>query len=118
MKNRKTFLAVIISAAVLFAAIIGASLWSYAEFGVINPISTASGLARVVFTEEEYVEIQQYPKVIIAKPDASLDDYMAAQGYERDEERQMGALCTFTDGNFEELVIYSQNRHYSKWCWQ
>lgn len=119
MKNKKAFWSVIISAAVLLAALIGASVLSYAELGVLNPFSAANGLARVILTETEYVEIQQYPRVIVAKPDASLlDEYMEAQGYERDEERQMGALCTFTDGNFEELVMYSQNKDFSAWRWQ
>lgn len=118
MKKRKGFTAAIVSAALLCPALISTSFLSYSHFGVINPFSTASGLAKVMFTDTQYVEIQQSPRVIIAKPDASLDEFMQAQGYSKDEEKQMGALCTFTDGSEEELISYSCNKHFSKWCWQ
>ena len=123
MKNKKAFVAVIISAVsvyLIIAALLCSTIFSYVKFGIVNPFVTADALTRVIFTEEEYVEISTSPyKVIVAKPDASLlDEYMESQGFERDDERQMGALCTFTDGNFEELIMYSQNGYYSTWCWQ
>ena len=110
---------IIIGVLILTILIIGASSFtSYAKFGVSNPFSTAYGLIKVMFTDTEYVEIQQYPKVIVAKTDTSLDKYMEKHGYTRDTEKQLGALCTFTTGDFEELITYSQNKYFSKWRWQ
>ena len=114
-KKVKILIGVLIAAIVCIAA---AFVLSHTKLGVANPIYAANGLAKVVFTDTEYVEIQQYPKVIIAKPDTSLDAYMEEQGYERDPEKQMGALCVFTTGDFEELIIYEENRYFSKWSWQ
>ena len=110
---------IIIGVLIMTILIIGVSSFtSYAKFGVINPISTAYGLIKVMFTDTEYVEIQQYPRVIVAKPDTSLDKYMEKHGYTRDTEKQLGALCTFTAGDFKELIVYSQNKYISKWRWR
>jgi len=117
MKNKGT--KIIIGVLILTILIIGVSSFtSFAKFGVGNPFSTAHGLIKVMFTDTEYVEIQQYPKVIVAKPETSLDKYMKKHGYKRDTEKQLGALCTFTTGDFEELITYSQNKYFSKWRWR
>jgi len=69
-----------------------ASFISYSKFNVINPFSTAYGLIQIVFMDKEYIEIQRYPRVIVAKPSASLQDYMKNLGFLEDVENQMGAL--------------------------
>ena len=95
------------------------SFISYAKFSVVNPFSTASGLVKVIFTDTDYVEIQQYPKVIIAKPDTSLDEYMENEGgYKRVEEEQLGSLHMFSNGDHSEYIMYSVNNYFSKWRWQ
>ena len=114
-KKVKTFIGVLI-AAIMCTAV--ASVLSYTKLGVANPFKAVNGLAKVVFTDAQYVEIQQHPKIIIAKPDTSLDAYMEEQGYERNPEKQMGALFVFTTGGFEELIMYEENRFFSKWSWQ
>lgn len=72
--------------------------------------------ARVLFTDAECVEVQRAPKVILAKPGAPLEEYMARQGYENQE--QMGSLGAFSNGNAQELVACSQNRYFAHWVWQ
>lgn len=117
MKNKK--IKIFVGVLALVILMIGVSSFvSYAKFGAVNPFLTANGLIKVMLTDIESVEIQQYPKVIVAKPDASLDKYMAKQGYMRDAEKQLGALYVYTTGDIEALIVCSQNRYFSKWCWQ
>lgn len=95
-----------------------ATFFAYSKFNVINPFSTASGLIQIALTDREYVEIQKYPKVIVAKPEASLQDYMVALGFEEDIENQMGAMHRFRNNDSAQYVIYSVNKYFSKWEWQ
>lgn len=97
---------------------LSASFFSYALFGAGDPFDTAGGLFRIMFTDTAYAEIQQDPRVILAQPDVSLDEYMAARGYIRDNEQQLGSLCVFTNGVSEELIMYAANRFFARWCWQ
>ena len=95
-----------------------ASFISYSKFNVLNPFSTVSGLIQVVFTDKEYIEVQKYPKVIIAKPSASLQDYMKNLGLQEDTKNQMGALHRFQNNDAAQYVMYSMNKYFSKWRWQ
>jgi len=85
---------------------------------VLNPLSTANGLFQIVFTEKEYIEIQKYPKVILAKPNVSLRDYMESRSFQEDKENQMGALHRFQNNDSAQYVMYSTNKYFSKWKWQ
>lgn len=70
-KNKKA--KIIIVQFLLLIVVIGLSSFiSYYKFSVLNPLSTARGLFQILFTEKEYVEIQKYPKVILAKPLLSI----------------------------------------------
>ena len=103
----------------LLMAIVGTSLFiSYSKFNVLNPLSTANGLFQVIFIEKQYIEIQKYPKVIVAKPSASLRDYMKSKGFQEDKENQMGAVHRFQNGDSVQYVMYSTNKYFSKWGWQ
>jgi hypothetical protein len=95
-----------------------ASFISYSKFNVLNPFSTISGLIQIAFTDKEYIEVQNYPKVIIAKPNASLQDYMQNLGFQEDTENQMGALHRFQNNDAVQYVMYSMNKYFSKWKWQ
>lgn len=102
-----------------FIIILGiGSFLSYSKFSVINPFSTTHGLLQIMFTEKEYLELQSYPKVILAKPTLSLNDYMKSQGFKEDEENQMGALHMYTNETSVQYVMYSVNRYFAKWRWQ
>lgn len=114
-KKLKIFIAVIC----LLAIVTGiGSFISYSKFEVVNPFSTAKGLFQVIFTEKEYVVIQKYPKVIVAKPNASLIDYMVSQGFKEDKENQLGALHRFTNDVAVQYVVYTTNKYFAKWRWQ
>ena len=95
-----------------------ASFISYSTFNVLNPFSTVKGLIQVIFTDKEYVEIQKHPKVIVAKPNVSLQDYMNRLGFKEDTENQMGALHRFQNNESDQYVMYSMNRYFSKWRWE
>lgn len=91
----------------------------WVKFEVTNSFVSASGLLRILFTEEEYVTIQHSPKVMLSQPDpALLVQYMESRGYTEDPERQLGAMRVFTNGDHAEHILYSQNQYFSKWSWQ
>lgn len=104
---------------VLFLALFGISiLISLEKFNVENPFSVAIGLYKITFTDTEYVEIQEYPKVIIAKPDNAGDllyKYMEEKGYI--ESDRFGAIIEFTQAESMNLVEFSVNGYYSLWKW-
>lgn len=113
MKKR---LPVLLLAAVLLVA--AGAFVSYAQLGVANPFASAQGLVQVLWTDRDYVQVQEMPKVVLAKPQASLTVYMEERGYAPEAEKQMGSLWLFTDGQKQEAVRYSQNRYFSRWAWE
>lgn len=90
------------------------------KFGVDNPFTVIRGLYQVSFTDTEYVELQQYPKVIIAKPMSNdlLIEYMENQGYSENEEGRMGAILEFTQTDHKKYIDFSANGLYSLWKWR
>ncbi len=110
---------IIIGVFIILIAIIGiGSFVSFSKFGVFNLFSTANGLLQVMFTEKEYIKIQKYPKVIVSKPNASLQDFMQNEGFQEDVENQMGALHIFQSNDVTHYVLFSTNKYFSKWRWQ
>lgn len=110
---------IMIGVVILIIAVISVgSFVSFSKFGVFNPFSTANGLFQIVFSEKEYIEIQAYPKVIVAKPNVSLEDYMQKKGLEEDVENQLGALRRFHNNDMAQYILYSTNHYFSKWRWQ
>lgn len=113
---------VIITVSICLAVVllIGSALFvSYDKFGTVNVFSSVSGVLRVMNTDAQAVTIQEDPQIIIAEPDASLlDRHMEAPGYERAEDKQLGALCVFSNGIDELHIMYSQSKYYSLWEWQ
>jgi len=106
-----------VSIALLIVLVIS-SFISYSKFSVINPFSTAYGLIQVVFMEKDYVVIQRSPKVIVAKPNTSLSEYMKSLGFVEDKESRMGSLHRFYNEDSVQYVMYSTNMYFSKWIWQ
>lgn len=88
----------------LFAALLigSALLISYDKFGTVNVFSSVSGYLRVKNTDAQAITIQEKPQIMIAEPDAGLlDRHIEALGYERVDEKQLGALCVFSNGSDE-----------------
>lgn len=114
-KTIKTIIAVFFLLVII--AFVGTFI-SSSKFSVSNPLSTAKGLFQVVINKEAYVEIQEYPKVILARPDVSLRDYMISNGFQEDTEGQADSLHKFQSSFLTEYVSYSTNEYFSKWIWQ
>lgn len=111
---------IIISVCFAVALFIGSALLiSYDKFGTVNVFSSVAGYLSVMNTDAQAVVIQDNPQIIIAEPDADLlDRHMETLGYERAEEKQLGGLHVFSNGNDEQCIMYSQNKYYSLWEWQ
>lgn len=117
MKKRTIIISCICLAVVLLIS--SALLVSYDKFGTANVFSSVAGYLRVRNTNAQAVVIQEDPQIMIADPDADLlDRHMETLGYERVDEKQLGGLCVFSNGNDEQRIMYSQNKYYSLWEWQ
>lgn len=88
------------------------------KFRTENPFLAGWGLIQIFFTDTEFAVIQDYPRVVLAKPEVSLDDYMAYQGMDRQVDEQMGAIHVFSNHDCKAYIHYSMNTYYSLWRWQ
>ncbi len=122
MKNEGTMVTrTLLKVLIVILLLVGiGSLSLTVYFHTENPFLTARGLFKVLFTNAEYVEIQQYPQVMIAKPNTSLDAYMENRGYRKTEEYNVSAedVSVFTTGDFSEFVKCSKHKFFSVWTWQ
>ncbi len=122
MKNEGTMVTrTLLKVLIVILLLVGiGSLSLTVYFHTENPFLTARGLFKVLFTNAEYVEIQQYPQVMIAKPNTSLDAYMENRGYRRTEGYNMPfeGISEFTTGDFIEFVECSEHKFFSIWTWR
>lgn len=103
----------------LIVALLGSCLVSYLKFDTANPLSAASGFIQITVLDKDYVEIQSYPKVILAQPnDALFIEYMENRGFMEIEEERLGGIRVFTNGDANEWIMYSQNSYFAKWTWR
>lgn len=117
-RSRIIVIATIVSA-LLIIAFMGSCAVSYVTFDTTDPFTASSGLIRIRIFGEEYVEIQETPKVILAKPNRDvLIEYMAARGFTEMKDEQMGSIMVFRNGDETQRVQYYQNRWCSKWIWK
>ena len=100
--------------------ILSSVLVSYAMFRTFNPISTLVGLARIVMTDTEYVEIQKNSRVILAKSNDLQEfiDFIESEGYTYSEDKRLGAMHFIEKNGVTESVLISGNGYYTKWIWQ
>lgn len=109
-------------AAILAAALLGVgSLVSQAKLGVSNPLAAASAISQVVLLDADRAKAQDYPRVVLAKPDASLEEYMADEGYVEVEGERMGSIRVFATergGDSVNYIEYTVNGLYSLWVWR
>jgi len=108
-----------ITSIIFIVFVLSAASWfiSYSKLNVHNPFSAAYGLLTVFYTENSHAVIGNNPKVIIAKPDYSLESYMQNLGFIKEEESQLGSLHVYTYGDDREYIMVSVNGYYAKWCW-
>ena len=118
MMMKKRIIVLLTCAFALCILIATASFVSIRTVSVDNPFAAAWGMGKLLLTDAEYVEIQVYPRVIVARPDVSLDQLMEQEKLTRDESQQMGSIHVFTNGEYSEYIRVSQNRFFAKWRWQ
>lgn len=114
----KNILIIIIIAIFLICA---ASFLSYIKFETANALSSGVGLAKILFTDIDYVEIQESPRVILAQPENSLElllGMMQDDGYTYLVDESMGSMHVFEKRGVRERIFFSVNRHFSKWIWE
>lgn len=119
MKNKtKTIILTVIT---ILSIILNSIFISLDLFGIANPLVSLSGLFQVSFTDAKYVELQKYPRIIIAKPspnpDGLLTEYMRSKGYSLNEEGRLGSIHEFKQDEKKEYVDFSANSYYSLWKW-
>ena len=63
--------------------------------------------------------ISEDPKIVLAQPDERIFiDYLEGLGFTEIEEKRLGSIRVFTNGEVEESVVYRQNRFFSQWKWE
>ena len=119
MKNKKIKFILGILIILVVVVVIGTFI-SISKFGVSNPFKTAIGLTQIMFTETNYVQIQDKPRVIVSKSNNAYNlflDTMKSEGYTYLEDEQMGSMLVFEKDGVREEVFFSVNAYFSKWKW-
>lgn len=106
---------------VLVAAVLigGLSMAAYGTSRSVNPLSAVLWPIQILLTQTEHVTVSETPKVVMAKPDASLDAYMWENGgYLPVPEKQLGAMLVYQNTDGQVRILYSVNGYFAKWEWQ
>ncbi len=116
MKKKIIIVSICLAVVLLISSVF---LVSYDKFGTANVFAAANAFYRVTNTNADAITVKEHPQIMIAKPGIELlDRHMEALGYERVEEKQLGALIVYSNGSDEQSILYSQNKYFSKWEWQ
>lgn len=118
MKRNKKIIAGLIVIGLLLAA---SSIVSVNQFNTTNPVMSGMGLTKILFTDMEIVQIQEYPKVYLAKPDHALKaliGFMEQRGFDYLEDERMASTLVFENEVSKNYVDFSVNAYYSKWVFR
>lgn len=121
MKKKKIIIIIIMVVIVFYLLAI---VYSMYKFKYINPLSTCLGITKILFTNEQYTSIQEYPnKVILSKANYEgknayelLDEYMYNRGFSKVE--RLGSTISYYNGIDYENIHFIYNKYYSAWEWQ
>ena len=94
---------------------------SYKEFRIWNPFVPLSRIVRVSVLGEEYYEIQEYPKIIIANKNFKLEDYMRNLGYEPVEtgnDSILENIHEFKASESDSFVEVTEHINFYVWAWR
>ncbi len=111
----------IVSAVLAVLLALTASFVSYIKFDTPNFFTAGIGLIRITLSDTQYVEIRRSPRVIIAKPQNSMQlflDTVESEGYTYLADEQMGGMHVIEKDGKKEHVFLSANRYFSKWSWE
>lgn len=107
---------------IVIAILLCVTVFSIVKFTVFNPFSSCFGMLEILFTNKEYMVVQNFPvKVAFSKSSNAkkiLDEYMENRGFEFVPEEQIGAILVYSNGETKENVVFSVNNYYSKWRWK
>ncbi|MEG1981922.1 MAG: hypothetical protein RR073_05405 [Clostridia bacterium] len=93
------------------------SFISYQMFSVLSPFSSFLGIAQIYYTDTTQVEIQQKPRIYLAKTTTSLDEYMATKGFTLNPLNEDTTFSSYQNGDITEKVIVTNTEKYSVWKW-
>ncbi|WP_341876269.1 hypothetical protein [Defluviitalea saccharophila] len=94
---------------------------SMSKFNTPNFIKSGMGIAKIMLTDAEIVQIQQYPQVYLAKPDnaqQTLINFMEQRGYKYLEDERMASILVFGNETSKNYIEFSVNGYYSKWVFR
>ena len=105
---------------IIIAPVVILILVSIIKFQIWNPIIVIEGLIKIKFSDVEIVELNEDPKIVLAKPSADVFiKYMKDSGYDVIEEERLGSMYVFYNhltGTKSE-VFCNMNGYYSLWTW-
>lgn len=108
----------IIIGAVAVVLIAASCFISFDKFRTFNPIKGGIGFARIWIFDEEYVEVNDSPRVILTNPENSMEIFMEIienEGYEYIE--QMGSGHFIEKDGEREHVSSRINKYIGRWSW-
>lgn len=96
---------------------------SIGVFGECNPLIVLNGFINVSVLNNEYYEIQEYPKIIIANKDLNLVDYMKNLGWQYvgtiDENKSvMKKIHEFKIKDVITFVEVIEHKNFYIWKWR
>lgn len=105
---------------IIIAPVVILILVSIIKFQIWNPIIVIEGLIKIKFSDVEIIELNEDPKIVLAKPSTDVFiKYMKDSGYDVIEEERLGSMYVFYNhltGTKSE-VFCNMNGYYSLWTW-
>ena len=119
MKRIKKYLLLLL----LLGCMVASSIFlSYRYIGIYNPLSVLVGLVDVVILNNDYRQIQNEPKVVIANNHFDIERYMESIPYESEfdgvYELNNQTLYTFNIGEGQEIVEQVEKADFRIWKWR
>lgn len=105
----------------IFTFIVVSMVSSYGIVGIINPIKSSASLIKLYFLNSKYVELQQYPQIIISKPTDSkklLIEYMENNGFSLEDENVENSIMLFTHPDVHNYIQLKENFLVAQWIWR
>ena len=102
---------------ILFAIFLIINLSLYGVFGKYNPLSISKGFIQVFILDNDYYEIQEYPKIMIANKDMNLVAYMKKLGWEYVETTDEN----INEFKYKDIMAYVEvidHKNYYIWKWR
>lgn len=106
MLNKKNIIYILIILMLIFSF---ATTISVFKFNTWNPVRSLAGIIRIMLTDSTTVQIQENPRVILAKSDDAWKTFLSIltkDGYKYLENEQMGSICVFEKECIKERIHF------------